>query len=645
LKESELRDLIARDISVLEPGLTLLKKEKYLPSPLGTKSFIDLYAKDSYGHHVLIEIKKSDAAAREALHEIHKYVEAAKQHLGAKDHEIRVIVASTEWRELIGPFSRLAADTKLAVLGLILHVDPQSGTLTSSKVSLLPITRGRFLVSWHDVNWFLDRKSLEKGITAIEVSCKEKKIEDYVIVVLQLPTPAQSERQTVMRSAIQQITESRASGTSGTPLPSYEFIAYFAMQALTQEEYLNILAKDPDESKEAQTAVEGKEADEALKLLHESVTSLAPRPQPDFYEIGYPAKFRRFVDIAGYQVKSVRRYGIFARNEVLDDDAILSELRGEDGSTGQAFRRTISVSNRAHLSSARADVASCLEENPVWKKQILGALDEIEREFPEAFIDISIFNPGTGILTLFFSTTREDGILYLPSYHVMVRNPKTIRMYYGALQSDRPPLNFQQLLDKYYDGEIDELLFTMTWGGRDSRDADLIEDLGLAYRSFRCDLDGEERHFYALRDERWRPCGPTNMLALFDEYISKSETLVRQVAAKIGSRSTGGMVEGGSVKRLLDESVDLERSLQSPEFFIGAPEACDLCGCPLSAEKYMIDGSVRPSGVWACMCADCFGLRGKGLGIGFGQLYLNRENKWLLVAGGFQPAGPQSAEE
>src|SRR5450755_3128222 len=115
MTESQLRDLIAKNITVIEPGLTLLNKEQYIPNSLGTKSFIDLYAKDAQGHHILIELKKSDASAREALHEIHKYVEGVKQHLGARDDEIRVIVASTEWRELLVPFSRFAADTKLAV--------------------------------------------------------------------------------------------------------------------------------------------------------------------------------------------------------------------------------------------------------------------------------------------------------------------------------------------------------------------------------------------------------------------------------------------------------------------------------------------------------------------------------------------------
>ena len=69
MKESALRDLIAQKISQLKPGLTLLQKEQYIPGKHGTKSFIDLYARDEKGRHVLIELKRSNIAARQALHE------------------------------------------------------------------------------------------------------------------------------------------------------------------------------------------------------------------------------------------------------------------------------------------------------------------------------------------------------------------------------------------------------------------------------------------------------------------------------------------------------------------------------------------------------------------------------------------------
>lgn len=116
--ESPLRDLLATQLSILEPGLTLLELEQYIPSAIGTRSFIDILTRDERGRWVLIELKRSDAAAREAIHEVYKYVEAVKGHLGARDDEIRAIIVSTEWKELLLPFSRFVHDTSISVKGV-----------------------------------------------------------------------------------------------------------------------------------------------------------------------------------------------------------------------------------------------------------------------------------------------------------------------------------------------------------------------------------------------------------------------------------------------------------------------------------------------------------------------------------------------
>lgn len=174
MTEAEIRDHLAVTITVLEKGLVLLDREKYIPNSLGTRGFIDLYARDQQGHHVLIELKRSDAASREALHEVHKYVEGVKAHLGARDDEIRVIVASTEWKELLVPFSRFVADSSISVLGLQLHVQDSARTVSASPLQLLPIQQGRFLAPWHDVNWYADEASLARGVAAIESAHQEK---------------------------------------------------------------------------------------------------------------------------------------------------------------------------------------------------------------------------------------------------------------------------------------------------------------------------------------------------------------------------------------------------------------------------------------------------------------------------------------
>jgi RecB family endonuclease NucS len=70
MTEAEIRDLLASQIDVLERGLTLIEKEKFIPNYIGTRSFIDLFARDPFGHFVLIELKRSNSAARDAIHEV-----------------------------------------------------------------------------------------------------------------------------------------------------------------------------------------------------------------------------------------------------------------------------------------------------------------------------------------------------------------------------------------------------------------------------------------------------------------------------------------------------------------------------------------------------------------------------------------------
>jgi hypothetical protein len=159
MSEALIRDLLASNISVLEPGLQLLAVEKYIPGKLGTKSFLDLLAKDRSGHWVIIEIKKTNAAAREAVHEVFKYAEAVQRYLGARSDEIRVIVASVEWKELLIPFSRLKAETNIAVDGYRIEVNLAGRSITSTRVVPILMNQGRYLAPWHQLNMYHDSQS------------------------------------------------------------------------------------------------------------------------------------------------------------------------------------------------------------------------------------------------------------------------------------------------------------------------------------------------------------------------------------------------------------------------------------------------------------------------------------------------------
>ena len=56
LNEAELRDFLASNIHLVEPGLTLLEKEHHLPNPVGATGRVDLLARGRLGMIVAIEL-------------------------------------------------------------------------------------------------------------------------------------------------------------------------------------------------------------------------------------------------------------------------------------------------------------------------------------------------------------------------------------------------------------------------------------------------------------------------------------------------------------------------------------------------------------------------------------------------------------
>jgi len=543
MKEAQLRDFISSNINKINPNLTLVKKEQYIPNIFGTRGFIDLYARDNSGNHVLIEIKRSNVASREALHEINKYVEGIKQHFGVKETEIHVIIASTEWNELLVPFSRFCEDATFSLQGYEIVITNDETDFHSRLVTPLPISQGRFIAPWHNMYWYENENALEDGVQSIQKAYQEKQIDDYVIVKGYLKNELSAEeRMAAMRMSIAQMAGIDESEVSPLPeIPVQEYIAYTGLQRLTEEKCLQILSSDLSASEEAQEFLpDMEEEEERLCYLHESIEAIEPWPQSDYYEIGYPAKFGKLVDLPNCEIIEVIRNGSFARNALLSDNTIISELRGEDGSTGQKFKKRINIKNTAQVKTLKNEIASTLAENPVWKGHITKIIEEIQVEFPNSEIDISIFNPCTGVFTIYYATAKEKGFLYIPSYHIIVHDPHEVRIYFGALENTGNALSFSEVIEKYYDGSLTNLLISSKWGGRDSRDSDIIEDLGAQYRSFYRDIGEEQNIFFKLRDDKWRVCEPTNMIELFIEYAKENEKLVRQINSQIQPCDKGG---------------------------------------------------------------------------------------------------------
>lgn len=643
--EAALRDLLASQIAALEEGLVVLNTEGYIPSTIGTRSFIDILAKDARGRWVLIELKRSDAASREAIHEIYKYVEAVKGHLGARDDEIRAIIVSTEWKELLVPFSRFVCDTSISVSGVRISVSGLDKAITAESVQPLELTSGRVLSPWHEISLYLSEERLAEGIASYDASCKAKGIHDYVMVELKAPEGfyessvlATAASLHGIRGGIGQLAEEEIADVAGK-MDRLDHMIYFVPQLQTAEEYLEMIRPDPDQYEEAKEFPDHMEGDELLCSLQGYALDASPKVDRDRFEIGYPAKFRsKLLADEAWTITKVHRRGAFARNTVLTDETILGEIEGDAGTSGRGLKRTIRLSDKAEFAQLLKDVDEALPNNPVWAGMVRAQLEEARTDFPGGTAKSSIFSPSTGLMTIFFAATQETGISYVPSYTILIRDDADVcRAYVGELLAEdgaaQPAEAFTDILMKYYSGDLGLLLMSMTSGGYEARDIDVLEDLGLIYGSFRCDIQGEEREFFRMKNNRWRSVKQIVPYAEFGSYLERNERLLRIIVNKLSPRFSSGIWDGSRADRQLEDAID-PITVAKGKYHPDVPEDCDICSIPLAREAFFSDGRLQGNPAWANMCSDCSVYYGAGIAWGTGQLYRKEsDGRWLMVGG------------
>lgn len=110
--EDTIRNWLAQNLPFIAPELSLIRTEFPLPDHIGSKGFLDILAKDVFNNFVIIEMLKGlITRLRDTITEILKYHALIKQKYKAKDGEIRIIIISTHWSEIIRAFSELVNNT------------------------------------------------------------------------------------------------------------------------------------------------------------------------------------------------------------------------------------------------------------------------------------------------------------------------------------------------------------------------------------------------------------------------------------------------------------------------------------------------------------------------------------------------------
>ncbi|WP_052754430.1 endonuclease NucS domain-containing protein [Calothrix sp. 336/3] len=480
--ENIIRDYLADNLSIISSNLSLIQKEYYLPNRLGTRGFIDILAKDNKNNYVIIEIKRSNEASREALHEILKYVEALKQNKEVIESEIKVIIVSTEWKELIVPFSSFANRVNFYIQGILIEVNDVNYPTSVKEISPLKLKDERLFSPAHMIRLYKNKQNLQKGIESHTNTFRVKGIENFVLLIL---TPSENHQDLVFPEYSQTIQT--LSSTLDIINYSIEpYMIYSAFVRLSKEEYLEQIRKHPDYYEELLSSLEEELSDNEIYSKYEDyLLDIKPYPYSDYVEISYPSKFRhKLLEDEGWKIEEIQRFGTLKDNELLKDSVILSEIAGKSGIDGAIFDCCSDSKDNAKIEEMKKGAKRVLCENKVWLNHIKLILEHhIESENKHSFdIALKIYSPNNILFSIYKQIKENNNYLWLPCYKLSLYfSDKKQKSYFGTIEWNGKKADIDNLINKYYQGKPSSLALPVFWGGYEENNSHIMEELGFSF--------------------------------------------------------------------------------------------------------------------------------------------------------------------
>lgn len=428
--EWKIRDYLARHLDLIESPLTLIAKEFELKSNHGAGGFVDILAKDGFGHTVVIEIKRSNQTARAALHELTKYVSLLRASQGLRQDQIRSILISTDWHELALPFSEYIQTSETPTLGLEITANFR-GRVTSVR-KFMPVNAADELVisRSQDVFLFRSKTARDRSIPRVARAARMSEISDCAI--LKADYLGRS-KEVIYPFGIYFVFSSPFRAMSRKQISAYK----------SSHEWDNGL-DEPDENFSA--------------ALHKQLG-----PCGDSYEIGYPEKLAS-IESHGWKLTIRGRYGRYDKNaSVVSDATLVAQAMKSEGGAAHYLIRTVCPKYLVSWRQVAKDAKIVLLGDTYWTKSFCALLKEIAIRRPEATVSISIYNLANivfGMAKLFSS--HEN---YLPSMQVVVDDSDELVLYVGMLTWDgrKRTISGEDWVKKVF-GSIEDFYFSQQFG-------------------------------------------------------------------------------------------------------------------------------------------------------------------------------------
>lgn len=540
MSESEIRDVLVKNLHILNPNYKFLSKEKYLPSDVGTRSFIDILAHDENSKYIVIELKKSNTVARQAIHELYKYLEALRENLSIKSDEVELVVVSTEWDELLVPFSSFVTNSNLKARGFKLLLE--NDEISAKEMSIIVNNEDRIFSAVQMANYYSSIQSLEEGIKENVTFFTQRDIENFVLIILKAPI---NYRQLVLDSINDfEIKMYGKIETNYESVPNYEYMIYRVNQLDSLEKYKNIYSKYYSNAETEENIQEILDDDESnlidkLEQFNNLILDQSPFPKSGYTEIGTPAKYTKFREDEGWELIEIKRFGSLSENYLLTDEIIEKELTAS-GTTRERYIAEIDIENKANITRVKREISHCLSDNIIWRNHILEIIDILINEKSKIKkIRCSIYNPMNIIYSIYLICSSDSGILYIPSYQIEVEFEDEMRMYVGYLNGDFCTVTMSEILKKFWNSNPVELLMTLNWGGYTKNNLEVCEFIGLNYNTMLIKKNEDDLEFFKYVNYKFIKNEYFNHIENFLLKLSENSILVNEINEFFNKHNSG----------------------------------------------------------------------------------------------------------
>lgn len=390
IDENIIRDRISEDLSVIENRLVLIEKEFRLDNNYGANGRIDLLAKDEYDNFVVIELKRSDQAARQATHELFKYLSILSRQLGVNNSKLRAILVSTTWHELNLPFAEYVEITPFHTKGVKISVDEEGYVISTESVSQIQLNKPLEFSSVQMVYLYEDEPTRDKATKYISKALKSVSVEDHFLIGCDYI----GDNHHVM----------------------YPFGTYIVFSS-------PLLMLDDEQAERLKNKINW---DNELDQLDENFLVAMPRNKipRGSAEVGYPEKLRSISENWRLNVKL--RHGRFKSNErILSDEDLLSGAMLNEGGATYYLSKLSSPQFPDQWAKLLEDISYVVLGNEHWTCTIPKILEYISLIDHNSKISIHIYNMADTAFMLGKLSARD--FRYLPSIQIMSKEKSGVR--------------------------------------------------------------------------------------------------------------------------------------------------------------------------------------------------------------------------